>query len=82
MMHEWWEGWGPGGWSAMWFGPLIWLLLLALLIIGIASLWRRSSNSGETISARPTPRQILNERFARGEIDKDEYQERLSALRD
>jgi uncharacterized membrane protein len=70
MMHEWWEGWGPGGWGGMWFGPVIWLALLALLVIGIASFWRRSANRDETAGPHsPTPRQILNERFAKGEID-------------
>lgn len=83
MMHEWWEGWGPGGWGGMWFGPMIWLMLVVLLIVGIASLGRRPPSSSETSAPpSPTPRQILNERFAKGEIDKDEYQERLNALRD
>ena len=65
MRHEWWEGWGAGGFGGMWFGPLIWLLLLVLLIVGVVM---------------PTPLQILNERFARGEIDKDEYEERRRVL--
>jgi putative membrane protein len=30
---------------------------------------------------RPHPEQILAERFAAGEIDQDEYQRRLEALR-
>jgi putative membrane protein len=82
-MHGWWEGWGPGGWGGMWFGPTIWLVLLTFLIVVIISSWRRTSNSDETSGPRsPTPSQILKERFAKGEIDKDEYQERLSLLRD
>jgi putative membrane protein len=83
MMHEWWDGWGPGGWGGVWFGPVIWLVLLTLFIIGIASFWRRSANNGETVGPHSrTPRQILNERFAKGEIDKDEYEDRLRALRE
>ncbi|MEU6537714.1 SHOCT domain-containing protein [Streptomyces sp. NPDC047000] len=30
----------------------------------------------------PTPEQLLAERFARGEIDEDEYRRRLAVLRD
>ena len=82
MMHEWWEGWGPGL-GGMGFGPMIWLVLLTLLIIGIVAFRGRPSKSRETSASRSsTPRQILSERFARGEIDKDEYQDRLSLLRD
>ncbi|MFI0716705.1 SHOCT domain-containing protein [Streptomyces inhibens] len=29
----------------------------------------------------PTPEQILAERYARGEIDEEEYQRRLATLR-
>lgn len=82
MMHEWWDGWGHGGWGGMWFGPIIWIALFALVIIGIASFWRRSEGDGTTSVKRLTPRQILDERFAEGEIDKEEYQDRLNALRD
>jgi uncharacterized membrane protein len=57
--------------------------MLALLIVGIASFWRRSVYAGEKGGPRvPTPRQIRNEWFAKGEIDTDEYEERLHALRD
>jgi putative membrane protein len=33
-----------------------------------------------TAAARPTPQEILGERLARGEIDPDEYHQRLDAI--
>jgi len=56
-----------------------------LLIVGIVALVRYLSRDGRPTGAppaqRPTPDQVLAERFARGEIDEDEYGRRLDALR-
>lgn len=79
MMHDW---WGPGGWGGMGFGPLIWLVLLALAIVGIIALLRqRGDSNGAAGNNSRTPLQILDERFAKGEIDKDEYEERRRLLK-
>lgn len=77
-------GWG-GGWSAMIFGPLFMILVLAVLIAAVVLLVRwlggpwqgtlpPSSQTGRT------PLDILKERFARGEIDKEEFEERRRIL--
>lgn len=63
---------GPGWWLVFPIGfGLLWLLVLG----GAAYfLWRRSHG--------PSPAEAaLGERYARGEIDEDEYRERLSVLR-
>lgn len=65
----------------MWFGAIFWLLLAALLIVGIVVLIRTlgepsRGRRGATTSAV----QILEERFARGEIDMEEFEERRRAL--
>ncbi|QJS13807.1 hypothetical protein HKX69_33485 [Streptomyces argyrophyllae] len=39
-----------------------------------------SSDHADTRPLDPTPEQILAERFARGEIDEDEYHRRLTVL--
>jgi putative membrane protein len=52
--------------------PILWLSLLAF---GIAVFWRRGRGG-----AGDPARRILGERFARGEIDADEYRERLAQL--
>jgi putative membrane protein len=59
----------------MWIGPLFMIAVLALLIAGIVSLvrWIGGGDSGARVR---TAREILDERYARGEIDRDEYQRR------
>ncbi|WP_457030776.1 SHOCT domain-containing protein [Kitasatospora sp. P5_F3] len=75
------SGWG-------WFGmSLSMLLFTALLVVGGVLLFRALSRSDTHPTAPPaapgpTPEQLLGERFARGEIDDQEYRKRLSALRD
>jgi putative membrane protein len=51
--------------------PIFWLLLIA---VAVALFWRRGRHGGGS------PRRILAERFARGEISADEYRERLGQL--
>ena len=70
------SGWGYGLMSVSM------LLFWALLIIGIVALVRYLGHTGRQGAApRPTPEQVLAERLARGEIDTDEYRERLDTLR-
>jgi putative membrane protein len=57
--------------------PILWLLLTAIVI---ALIWRRGRGSGPH-DGGDSPRRILGERFARGEISADEYNERLAQLR-
>jgi len=71
-------GWGYGLMTASM------LLFWALLIIGIVALVRYVGHTGRQNAALPsrlTPEQVLAERLARGEIDTDEYRERLETLR-
>lgn len=84
--------WGPhmmwwgGGWYAMIFGPLFMILFLAVLIAAVVILVRWLG--GPWPGAVPphhappgrTPLDILKERFARGEIDKEEFEERRRIL--
>lgn len=75
--------WG-GGWLGMFFGILFMVLLLAAVIGGIALVARWFS--APRYDAQPpqhsgrTPLDILKERYARGEIDKEEFDERRRAL--
>jgi len=72
MMHDW--GWG---WGAMWLGPLFMVGWLALLIAVIVLLvrWLNGGSGSRSVSTR-TAQDILDERYARGEIDRDEYLQR------
>ena len=76
-----WNSYG-GGWgmAIMFFSNLI---FLALLIGGGYLVYR--AVRGDTGTARPEARpdraeQLLGERYARGEIDEDEYHRRLDVL--
>jgi putative membrane protein len=72
-MHEW-MGWG---WGGMWLGPLFMIGWLALLVALVVLVVRWLGGAAPT-GARPerTAREILDERYARGEIDREEYQRR------
>ena len=81
MMHDGWMNWGQGGWSSMWLGPLFMTGVLFLAVVLIFALIRaRSGGSTGTRSFTRTPRQILDERFARGEINQEEFEQRRKAI--
>ena len=76
--------WG-GGWGMMIFGPLFMILVLAAVIAAAALLVRWIGGPWQGITAPqppqgPAPLDILKERFARGEIDKNEFEERRRVL--
>jgi putative membrane protein len=83
-MMDWNDGWadgmGAGGWILM---TLVMVAFWALVIIGIVALFRGLSRDGQASgpAAPRDPQQILEERFARGEIDADEYRARQEVLR-
>ncbi|MEE1788323.1 SHOCT domain-containing protein [Streptomyces sp. SP17BM10] len=87
-VHHGLSGWGIG------LMVLVMLLVLALLVLAAVALSRYVSRSHRPLPqgaatggpprtgmAGPTPEQLLAERFARGEIDADEYRLRLDTLR-
>jgi putative membrane protein len=76
VMGQMWEGdhMGTGWWWVMGIG---WLVFLALIVVLAVVLVRGFTSR----AARGSADDILAERFARGEIDEDEYRRRQSALR-
>ncbi|MGW7456303.1 SHOCT domain-containing protein [Streptomyces sp. NPDC054797] len=71
------SGWG-------WFAMSASMILFWALIITVAVLLLRALNRAPEhthISAGPSAEQLLAERFARGDIDEEDYQRRLAALR-
>ena len=77
----WWHG-GPGwgGWLVM---SLVMVVFWGLVVAGGIALWRSAGRDrGDRAPAQPpTPEQVLDERFARGEIDVEEYTRRRELLR-
>ena len=85
---------GPGmgmGWGWGW-GWLFWLLVLAGLILLVVLAVRlvaggvSRSDGGVSTAAQPPARnrarELLYERYARGELTTEEYRERLQILRE
>jgi putative membrane protein len=70
-------GWGMGGWMMVSYGFVV-LLFLVGIVVALVALSRRTGRSGPT--AIPTAKELLSQRYARGEIDDDEYFQRLSVL--
>lgn len=64
--------------SMMWMWMIGGLLLITLLIVGIVVLLRTMITTRQT--GPSIPLQLLQERFARGEIDRAEYEERATVL--
>jgi uncharacterized membrane protein len=62
-----------------WLSPMTWLVLAALLlVVALVAIAVAVDRNG---SARPGPVPELRARYARREIDNDEYQTRLALLR-
>lgn len=60
------------GWSGMWgFGWIYMLFFWALIILAVAALARWLFAGADSTSRRAL--EILQERYARGEIDADQY---------
>lgn len=70
MWHEW-SAMGAFGWAAM-------VLVSALLIFAVVWAVRSSASSRE---APPDAVEVLRRRYALGEIEREEYEERRKALR-
>jgi putative membrane protein len=66
---------GAMGWMWLW-----WIVGLAVLVLLVWAMARAAGMSG---SARggDSPESLLKGRYARGEIDRDEYERRLNDLR-
>jgi putative membrane protein len=86
MMNDWTrDGWG---WGAG-FLVVVWLLLFLLIVGAVVAVVAAVARQRGPLASAPSPRgapaaaaeAILRERFARGEIDDEEFQRRLETLR-
>ncbi len=66
--------WHVFGGGIMW---LFWIVILGLLVWFVVALSRRPGGPGED---RKSAREILDERYARGEIDREEYEQKRTDL--
>lgn len=72
MMHY---GWNDGGWGIFWM-IVSWGVIIALVWAAV----RAFSRDDDRREPRRDPKDVLAERFAKGEIDAVEYHERLRVL--
>jgi len=81
------HGWDwHGGWSGMFFGSLMMIVFVAVVValVALAVRWIGGAHGGAHPGGPGTKSSIhiVEERFARGEIDKEEFEERRRALRE
>jgi putative membrane protein len=92
MLGQWGSGWGGGhmmgGWGSGygmgWLGIIIMLAFWILVIVGIIFLIRwlavQTKREGSGPGAEESALEILKKRYARGEIGKEEFEEKKKDL--
>jgi len=71
-------GWGNDAWGMGWFGGIFMVLFWVAVIAGVVLVVR--SLTRDQGPQKPDPLGILKERYARGEITTQEYEERKKKL--
>ena len=71
--------WMMGGWGMGWFGMIFMIIFWGLIIVGLVLLIRwliqNTSGKGQTgVRTGSNALDILKERFAKGEISRDEFE--------
>lgn len=77
MMWQYGNGMGGWGFGLMTVGNLLVWTLIAVVVIALLRHLKRSGSAGP----RSTAEELLAERFARGDIDEQQYSDRLDVLR-
>jgi putative membrane protein len=71
-------GWHDGGWGVLWM--ILWWAVVVALVVLVVRWITQSSGTGSTGGRPSDALDILDERFARGEISEEEYRERKRVL--
>jgi len=75
--------WGGQGFTFMWIIPLLFFIVFLFFMRGMFGLNNNQDNNMSTGSGNTrseSAREILDKRFAKGEINKDKYKEMKKAL--
>lgn len=65
-----------GDWGFMGLGLIFWLLILAAVVAALVWLVRPQKGANGHKGSRPNSLEILEDRYARGEIDREEFLQR------
>ena len=77
MMNSGMTGW----WWMIGWGLLVVIGIVLLAVVAVRLLSARHPNrSGQDFATRSTARQVLDERYARGDLTNDEYHERVRTI--
>jgi putative membrane protein len=84
-MHQLIGGMGGDGWNMMgggflWFWAIFWVVVLALLVVGAIWLARTLTRPPSPPSGPGSARAELDLRYARGELDREDYLQRRADL--
>lgn len=77
MMGNDWPNWGGGLWM---LGGLLLMVGVIVLVVWAVTRVSHDGRSSAGDPSRPTPTEILRERFARGEITEQEFEQARKAL--
>jgi putative membrane protein len=79
-----WDRMGPGmmpGFGWMWLMPILWIAFLGLTVWAIVAAVRSSGESkGSDSTKAESAMEVLKKRYARGEINKEEYEQKKRDL--
>ncbi len=83
-----WQGYGygmmgpgmMGGYGAMFFMPILWIVIIGLIVWAVVVAVRRPGDSDDSYGSADSALEILKRRYARGEIDKEEYETKKKDL--
>jgi putative membrane protein len=82
MMYGW-DGWGWSGWILMALVMVVfWAFVITAIVLGVRYVAGGTRQHSHPTSETNRAEDVLAERFARGEIDEDEFRRRMLALRE
>jgi putative membrane protein len=83
-----WQGYGygmmgpgmMGGYGTMFLMPILWIVVVGLIVWAVVAAVRRPGESDASHGSADSALEILKRRYARGEINKEEYEAKKKDL--
>ncbi len=74
--------WGDGGHGGWFLGPIMMIFFVALLVVAVVLIvrWLGGSEAARRGPSGDAALDVLKQRFARGEIDRNEFEDRRQVL--